>query len=390
MDKKCILPWIHLQVDSDGSVRPCCNANKSIKPIGNILKENVVAVWNNAQYRELREKMISGIEADDCKPCYDSERLGLYSKRQRENSDWLSYSELTNNPEADFKIKHLDVRFDNVCNFKCRYCSPWLSHSWYNDYKKLGIPVKTETAIISNGPQLLEIIKNNVIDDLESVFFCGGEPLIMDEHLELLQLLDAKEMYNTKLLYITNLSKLKYRGVNYIELWKKFSNVNVHVSLDSIGSKLEYIRCGAKWPVIEKNLKTIFEHRELLRPKIGITVSVFNADSVLDTVNYLVNTGFINHDDIALHIVKNPTMYSCQILPNEIKNNITKKINAFLDNVNLPYFFRSRYEYFINYMNNQDLYLNNKDEFISMTQKLDDIRSEDFSSVFPELINYYD
>ena len=390
MDKKCILPWIHLQVDSDGSIRPCCNANKSIEPIGNILEQNVVAVWNNTRYRELREKMISGIEADDCKPCYNSERLGLYSKRQRENSDWLEYSGLMNTPEAVFKIKHLDVRFDNVCNFKCRYCSPWLSHSWYNDYKKLGIPVKTETAINSNGPQLLEIIKNHVIDDLESVFFCGGEPLIMDEHLELLKLLDEKKKYDTKLLYITNLSRLNYKGINYIDLWSKFKDVNIHFSLDCIGPKLEYIRCGAKWDNIEQNLKTVFSLKDKLKPKIGITVSIFNATDIIDTIEYLVGTGYVAYDDIALHVVRQPEIYSCQILPNEIKNNITSQIKDFLSKKQLPEFFYSKYNYFVNYMNDKDLYNEYKEEFIAMTRRLDDIRSEDFATTFPELIGHYD
>ena len=390
MDKKCILPWIHLQVDSDGSVRPCCNVNKSIEPFGNVLKEDVVTIWNNDKFKELREQMISGVEPDMCKPCYDSERLGLYSKRLRENVDWSKYTSLMDTPYTDFKIKHLDVRFDNVCNFKCRYCSPWLSHSWYNDYKKLGIPVKTETAINVNGLRLLEIIKDNVLDDLESVFFCGGEPLIMDEHLELLKLLDAKKKYKTKLLYITNLSKLSYKGIDYIELWNKFEDVNIHFSLDTIGSKLEYIRCGAKWTVIEKNLKTLFAHKEKLKPKIGITVSMFNAPTVLETVEYLVGTGLVTYEDIGLHLVKQPAIYSCQVLPDSVKEQITNDVNVFLKKHNLPHFFKSRYEYFINYMNSDSKYQQHKTEFAIMTKKLDDIRQEDFATIFPELKNYYD
>jgi MoaA/NifB/PqqE/SkfB family radical SAM enzyme len=234
--------------------------------------------------------MIDGIENPMCKPCYDSERLGLYSKRQRETNDWSKYSHLMESPIAPFEIRHLDVRFDNVCNFKCRYCSPWLSHSWATDYKKLGWDIKTVNAINVNGPDLLTVIKDNCIDNLESVFFCGGEPLLMDQHLELLQLLDSKQMYNTKLLYISNLSKLKYKGVDYIELWNKFNDVNLHFSLDCIGPKLEYIRCGAKWTEIEKNIRTVFEYKDKLKPKIGITVTMYNAIEVLDTVKFLTDT----------------------------------------------------------------------------------------------------
>jgi MoaA/NifB/PqqE/SkfB family radical SAM enzyme len=358
--------------------------------MGNILTESPVTVWNNEHYIKMRTEMMNGIEPLACKPCYDSERLGLFSKRLRENEDWKRYEHLMNSPVAEFKIRHLDVRFDNVCNFKCRYCNPWLSHSWANDYKKLGWEIRTVEAINVNGPDLYNVIKDNCIDGLESVFFCGGEPLLMDQHLELLQLLDSKQMYDTKLLYISNLSKLKYKGVDYIELWNKFNDVNVHFSLDCIGPKLEYIRCGAKWAEIEKNIKTVFEHKEKLKPKIGITVSMFNATEVLDTVKYLTDTGYITLEDIALHVVRRPEIYSCQILPKEIKETITQDVNKFLSENDLPLFFKSRYEYFINYMNDKDTYEQHKTEFKDMTKKLDDIRAENFNDIFPELKGYYD
>lgn len=389
MNKKCILPWIHLQVDSDGSTRACCNATKSDEPLGNILSENIVTVWNNERYRKLRQDMIDGIEPDHCKPCYDSERLGLYSKRLRENADWAKYSNLMTTANAELKIRHLDVRFDNVCNFKCRYCSPWLSHSWYNDYKKLGIPVKTEQAINVNGKELFNVVRDT-IDDLESVFFCGGEPLLMDEHLALLKLLDEKKKYNTKLMYISNLSRLTYKGVNYIDIWDRFEDVNLHFSLDAIGSKLEYIRCGAQWKDIEENIKTVFQFKDKLKPKIGITVSAFNAADVIETVKYLVGTGYIKYDDIALHLVRNPEIYSCQVLPSELKNKITGDVNDFLAKVELPEFFKSKYLFFINYMNNRDLYNSHKAEFVEVTSKLDSIRGESFTNTFPNLVKYYD
>lgn len=384
------MPWIHLQVDSDGSTRPCCNGAKNVATMGNILTDGLITVWNNDNYKQLRREMIDGLEPEACKPCYDSERLGLFSKRLRENDDWKQYHNLMDSEIAPLKIRHLDVRFDNVCNYKCRYCSPWLSHSWYNDYIKMNIPVRTEQAINVNGSELYNIIHDNIIDDLEHVFFCGGEPLIMDEHLLLLKELDKRKKYDTRLLYITNLSRLSYKGTDYIELWNKFNDVNIHCSIDITGSKLEYIRHGSKWATVQKNLKILFDNKAKLKPKIGITVSMYNASSIIETVETLVATGYINYDDIALHVVNKPEIYSPRILPKEIKDKITLEVNQFLTKNELPEFFRSRYIYFINHMNSVDLYDTYKQEFSEMTKKLDEIRGESFHETFTELKDYYD
>ena len=68
MTKKCILPWIHLQVDSDGSTRPCCNGAKNVATMGNILSDSLITVWNNDNYKQLRKQMIDGLEPEACKP----------------------------------------------------------------------------------------------------------------------------------------------------------------------------------------------------------------------------------------------------------------------------------------------------------------------------------
>lgn len=388
--KKCIIPWIHLMVNSNGNVSPCCNCDVNAPSLGNILEDDVEKIWNNENFRNLRRDMIAGIENPQCKPCYDTERLSKnYSKRITDNNEWIKYSYLTDSEYVEFKIRYLDIRFNNVCNFKCRYCNPILSHSWYNDYKKLNWPLHSSVAIDSNGPQLFQIIKNKVVDDLESIFFCGGEPLITDQHLDLLLLLNERKKYQTKLTYISNLSRLNYRGYDYIELWEKFDDVNVHFSLDCIGEKLEYIRHGTRWEQMLKNIEMIFNKREKFKPRILLTVSVFNAYDIIETVETLVNTGFINYEDIGLNVLIEPYYYSCQILPKEIKKEITTKVLDFLDKTELSEFWKSLYDYFLNYMNAVDGYIDKKEEFKKITKELDSVRKENFASTFKEISIYY-
>lgn len=388
-DTKCILPWMHLHTHTNGNVHVCCNTAAE-EPLGNILKENIVEIWNSEKYKKIRSQMLNGEEPEDCKSCYNSERLGMYSKRQRENETWKHIADMMISDVADFNIKHIDINFDNVCNFKCRYCNPTLSHSWAADYKKLNIPIIFENGITPYADQMYKsLIDNNVLDSVESIFFCGGEPLLMENHLNTLLELDKKKRYDVRLLYITNLSKLNFKGTDYLEVWKKFSDVNVHVSIDCVGPKFEYIRSGGNWETVYSNLITIFSNKQIYKPKIAMTISIFNVLYFLDSIKSLLETEIINIDDIALHLVREPEIYSVQMLPNSLKNKITSDVKEFLENNELPIFFKSRYEYFLNYMNSKDTYEQNKNQFIQMTKSLDLIRNESFNNVFPELREFF-
>ena len=76
-----------------------------------------------------------------------------------------------------------DVRFTNLCNFKCRMCGPAFSSNWVNEYNAMYGPSDIEKISYTRGNKQLnwEMIEP-YIDNLHKIYWAGGEPLMMEEH----------------------------------------------------------------------------------------------------------------------------------------------------------------------------------------------------------------
>jgi|GEM_PF-568075 len=73
--------WETLHVGINGDVRFCCFWTG--KPIGNLLKNDLLELWNHPEFQELRQSLIKGEIPEDCRNCHI---LGIHNpERIREN-----------------------------------------------------------------------------------------------------------------------------------------------------------------------------------------------------------------------------------------------------------------------------------------------------------------
>jgi len=134
-DRFCILPWIHFHAWPDGKTFPCCMSD-SRKPVANTNAESIIKMMNSDDFKELRLNMLSNKVSKICHRCYDVEKLGTWSLRQSNNVQrGMKNLHIVNetNPDGsidNFILKYLDIRFSNICNFKCRSCGPSCSSQW--------------------------------------------------------------------------------------------------------------------------------------------------------------------------------------------------------------------------------------------------------------------
>ena len=142
MNSKCILPWIHQYGDISGSYGLCCF---TLNHENNLFGHNLspLEAFNSERMRSVRLSMLNNSPVKDCKICYDWEKDGVESHRQRMNQKFAEYSKLYDNTNKDGSVNnppiYLDFRFGNLCNFSCRMCGSYASSSWSKESEHHGL-----------------------------------------------------------------------------------------------------------------------------------------------------------------------------------------------------------------------------------------------------------
>jgi MoaA/NifB/PqqE/SkfB family radical SAM enzyme len=392
----CMLPWIHLHGWPTGEAYPCCLADDKL-PVGNLRTSSMSEIWNNDKMKTMRANMLSGKPCAECKKCYEQESLGFFSMRNSSNKHFGHYiADVDKTPpdgyHPEFKIRYWDIRFSNICNFRCRYCGPNFSSNWWEDKAALyGKSSIGHNKFLYAGKDKNDIWNQMVehIPHLEQIYFAGGEPLLMEEHYRLLQELVDRKLTHVKLMYNTNFSELSYKKQNVLELWKLFDSVSVGASLDAMGDRAAYMRKGTVWADIEANRRQMIETCPTVDFYISATVNVFNVLHISDFHMDWTNKGLIKAQDFNVNILQGPEYYRCDILPTALKtvakSKIQNTINWLEDKDQLTRA-TNGYKGILNFLDASD---NSHliSQFMKVTNQLDELRKESFKDTFPELGN---
>ena len=389
-DTLCVKPWIHLVSEPSGKVTPCCLITSDIYTLGNLKTDSIDTIWNSTKMKQLRVEMIEGKEPAICKRrCFDEEKIGMKSSRINRNQQFpnslknISNITLPDGTCTKMELKYWDFRFSNLCNFKCRSCGPDFSSTWIPDAAKLGWKINQEK--ISTTEINFDFLKGQ-LEQVESINFAGGEPMLMDEHWAILEMLVEHKKFDVMLSYNTNCSTLTHGKKDIFDYWShwKFGKIRVEISIDEIGTRAELIRFGTVWSKVEDNLRKLSKC-ENIHCEIGITVSVFNVFRLPEIITYLTDNEFIKDGNFYLNTLISPEYYQVQILPDNFKQEIIKKLTEFIEIYNKKY---SNITDNFNYLFTRLTIPSDQtqiEKFKEITEKLDEIRSENTYETIPEL-----
>jgi hypothetical protein len=221
------------------------------------------------------------------------------------------------------------------------------------------------------------------LDTLEMIQFAGGEPLAADEHYWLLERIIERGLFHIRLVYNTNLSTLRYKGRDILELWDRFESVNVWASFDALGRRAEYLRKGQDWGAAIRNCKRMLRHSLRINFGLAPTVSLFNALHLPDLLKEMIGSGYVAERSLHLNMLAHPVCYSIQALPPAFKRAVIDKYQE----QKWPEGMKTvapLLESVVAYMMADDL-SSHLDDFRMWTHKLDCLRREDLRKVFPEL-----
>lgn len=397
-DNFCMLPWVHMHAFPDGRAYPCCLADYWY-PVGYLKKNTMEEVWNQEPYRALRVNMLNEKPSVQCTKCYEQERAGFFSMRNDANRNYghlIKEVEKTHvdGTHPEFKLRYWDVRFSNLCNFRCRSCGPIFSSNWFADHVKLygrkpEVHGREIATVEYAGRDKFDIREQMMahIPYLEQVYFAGGEPLIMEEHYILLEKLIELGKTDVRLIYNTNFSELRYKNKHVFEYWKHFKNVNVGASLDASGTRAELMRKGTDWKQTVENRERMMTEVPHVDFYVSATVSSMNVLHVLDFHREWSDLGLIKPKDFNVNICQSPEWYRIDIFPDWFKTDVIepayRKHIEWLDPLDDLRRATNGFESALNIMHSSDQ-SQHWSRFVEETAKLDQLRGEDFWATFPE------
>jgi hypothetical protein len=403
-DSFCIMPWIHVHQSPDQTVSGCCicvPSNSTDDELSyRVNTGNIDDMVNSEFMKTLRTGMLTGVKNSACDNCYKMEGKTSQSPRQQNNKKYAHHVDVVNETKPNgalfnFKMRYYDIRYTNLCNFKCRSCTAGFSSAWQAENKQFSspdiIPLIAHTPanrLISSatGPLLKQLMAQ--ISNLEHAYFAGGEPLMMEDHYVLLREMIAMDRTDITLSYNTNVSKLSLENEKILDLWAKFDNeVHVGASIDAVGTRAEYIRHGTHWPTIHDNLIMLRKHPKVVL-SLSVVVSVYNYLYLDELLEYVTEYKLIDAESGFQNLIRCtlPNWLDPRTLPADIKQQAERKLNSTINNLEMHGYNIQPIRELIQWVNSEDLSSDERSqEFLEHTAYLDYIRQEDFVDTFPEL-----
>jgi radical SAM protein with 4Fe4S-binding SPASM domain len=384
-DTFCILPWMHLYVGPDGNVLPCCVADQRL-PLGNIKQESISSIMNGPAAQTLRSNMLNGQRSPECEFCYNRESHNLPGLRIGHNKTYGHFKDPSASAVVkDFKPVFLDVRLNNICNLKCRMCSSYYSSSIAQEESEIfgKSVVRSTTMINQQRRQYLQDILT-YIPSVNHIYFAGGEPLLAPEHYQIVDSVLEQNKNEVSLSYNTNLTTLKFRDRNVLDLWNNFKQISLGVSIDAEGAVAEYVRHGCEWNTVESNLFAVKTHCPHIQINIASTLGFMNVASLIALQQRWYQQGIVLLSQFSVSMMTSPAHLTVRVLPAHHKRRLEQAIQSHIKWCNgIDQSLSVQWQSVIDYMWGQDD-SHHLSEFRRLTGIIDQHRNESFANVFPE------
>jgi hypothetical protein len=380
---------MHLHAYPTGEAYPCCHAEMAAGPVGDCRNNTLEEIYYDSPMKDLRNRMLNEIKSPACQRCYEQEESGFFSGRRSANKHHGHHIKRID--DGKFQMSYWDIRFSNLCNLSCRSCGHIFSSSWYQDQAKLAGPdwAKRHTALNIAGRTKTDMWEQLIphLDYVEQIYFAGGEPLMMEEHYNILDELERRGRFDVRLIYNTNFTQTKLKDRVVFDYWRKFDSVAVGASLDAMGTRAEYIRKGTAWDQIERNREQMIEICPRVDFYISPTLSILNALHLPEFHRAWTDRGLIRAQDLNINILQDPDWLRIDIAPIKYKQQLRMAYEEHLAWLR-PQDSLERatvgFESAINYMMSTD---NSAliPKFWNKTMELDGIRQEQLLQTIPEL-----
>jgi pyruvate-formate lyase-activating enzyme len=439
----CDLKWNYPIFNMDrGEFRSCCRTPPRQVKQEELDANGINAFLNSDHQIQSRLDLIQGLRHKDCQSCWNLEDRGMASPRHDAPKFWdhlqrrklidqsLEYSEDTLKLELSnityfdhpaLKSRHpymLEISLGNTCDMKCMYCSHHYSTQWGTERIKWGeITQEQYDNEFPKAPAGFDDAFWKWFDTVKLYLgrlgIIGGEPLIMPEFYTFVDKLIAStaQVRNVrkekmKFWIVTNMNT----PPNYLEKFFKYLpkmtevfDVEILVSMESVGKRAEYIRNGVHWDKFINNIDKLLSRKDL-NFEFGfiLSLNVLNVSNLREFIEFAENLYFMHNKPVALkhNIISFPDWQSPFILTPDFADYIDEcidymKVRTDIMPVVSDYFGRwDQYIIFLETLSNSirtgtgDKTKERK-KFVEWFNTYDHRRNTNLLETFPEYENFY-
>ncbi|MFS4459333.1 twitch domain-containing radical SAM protein [Bdellovibrio sp. HCB2-146] len=354
----CPFPWLTPCVTTSGHFRVCPVSQSS--PSKGLIKSknsylhietpNAVNEWRNSEtLMQLRDAMMNGKDiSSSCYRCLQEEENGIHSRRQMElarhpnftHEFVASVTSENGTIASETPIESLVIRLGNKCNLACRMCGPTSSSAWYkewkqheserfqDDFEKVVLQENSHGQVTpikdiykwAEQDLLLKFIQS-CGNKLHRIHFSGGEPLLVESHIPLLEkLVESKQAPHIGLDYNSNLTVVPEQ---ILKLWASFHDVQIGASLDGPPEINDYIRYPSKTAPILRNIERIGKAVPRAKIWISTTVQIYNIFYLQEMAAWVRTLDLPGLEkNFSWHILRGPAELSIYALPQPIKQKL--------------------------------------------------------------------
>jgi pyruvate-formate lyase-activating enzyme len=442
----CLAKWHHTTIYLHrGQTHSCYHPKPHDSPLAE-LKYTPSALHNTPQKIDERVEMLNGDKPTGCQYCWNVESMDdentpaqdrHISDRQIRNSSIYTeerFQEIVNNA-PDYKInpEYIEIAFSNECNFKCGYCHPMHSSSFYNEIKKHGpyTTVDNHSCDIDWFTSYEDEETNPYVDawwrwwpevskTLNILRITGGEPLLHKTTWKLFDELRFDPKPNLEINVNSNLGMTKRHVEKLVENVtdllenNKIRQFKMFTSVDTWGKRAEYLRTGLDIEKWEKN-QDIYVRGVKSHITHMVTFNILSVSSFKTYLEKLLEWRELYDDIIPNDLgsdpsvrkirfdtpyLKEPIQYDMHLLPKDIymrhfdecldfiKDNIVEEDTKKFSQIEYERFRRVR-DYFATTQYDQERIDQGRKDFYNWFTEYDKRRGTNFLEVFPDMEDFW-
>ena len=374
----CAAPWRSLHIQTNGDVKSCCAGDYAL---GNLNNQAINDILTSQKAQDLRKTMkANGLNEKYCRVCIDGISKGYGAERE-----WH------NNTSPDFKLdtandsfQHpslVDVRWNTTCNLNCNYCDEEFSSKWAS-LKKL-----SHTGVTRKYYNDVCDFLNTQLDKIKLVAMVGGEPLLLNENIKLLE-----HIPDTCTINLISNGSVDFNTNKVFKALAEKININWELSFDNVNEKFEYVRHGGKWDLLVDNIKKI---SKLNGHNVGIhaVYNLYNCTNLCELKEFALDIGkfFDLPDGLPItwqSITNRPYALDTFNYGTEITQLAVNEINKLQENYTLnnneQTFFNGAMQHYNNIKDPNKKMLNRLSKFVDEIENINTDQKNNFYKLWPE------